>query len=73
VLVRARDLDERDRLLRDGASSAVPVAAESSLQLGAETLRALRFAEDDVLRVLDAMRDRDYARLRAAQQGASGI
>jgi hypothetical protein len=49
----------------------VPVVAESSLQLGAEALRTLRFAEDDVLRALDAMREGDYARLRGAEDAHS--
>lgn len=64
--VRVRDLATRRRLLADGATSAVPEAAEGSLQLGAEVLRALEVAEDDVLRLLDAARADDYAWLEAA-------
>jgi glutathione-regulated potassium-efflux system protein KefB len=63
--VRVRDLAMRRRLLADGAASAVPEAAEGSLQLGAEVLRALEVAEDDVLRLLDAARAHDYAWLEA--------
>ena len=64
--VRVRDLAARRRLLADGASSAVPEATEGSLRLGAQVLRALDVAEDDVLRLLDAARADDYAWLEAA-------
>jgi glutathione-regulated potassium-efflux system protein KefB len=64
--VRVRDLATRRRLLADGASSAVPEATEGSLHLGAQVLRALDVAEDDVLRLLDAARASDYAWLEAA-------
>jgi hypothetical protein len=64
--VRVRDLATRRRLLAEGATSAVPEATEGSLQLGAEVLRALDVAEDDVLRLLEAARADDYAWLEAA-------
>ncbi|RIK96316.1 MAG: portal protein [Proteobacteria bacterium] len=62
--VRARDLATRDRLLADGATAAVPEAVEGSLHLGAEVLRTLQVTEDDVLRLLDAVRADDYAWMR---------
>jgi len=70
ILVRALDVAQCERLLRAGATAAVPEIVEGSLQLGGVLLRQLGESADEVTQVLDQFRRETYAQL--AEKTPSG-
>ena len=68
--MRALDVAQCERLLRAGATAAVPEIVEGSLQLGGVLLRQLGEPADEVTQVLDRFRRETYARL--AEKTPSG-
>jgi monovalent cation:H+ antiporter-2, CPA2 family len=60
VIARARDLETSTRFLRAGALRAYPETVEASLLLGEAALRELNVPDQQIDRVLQAIRDRGY-------------
>ncbi len=64
VFARARDLPHGRRLEAEGATQAVPETLEASLQLGAITMTSLGTSSDEVLGIIEDLREDDYNALR---------
>ncbi|MDD5008225.1 MAG: cation:proton antiporter [Syntrophorhabdaceae bacterium] len=60
VIARARDLEASGRLVRAGATLALPEAVESSLRLATDTLRMVGVSVDNVDLLLSDVRKKDY-------------
>ncbi len=63
ILARGRDAPDCEKLVRAGATVAVPEIVEGSLQLGGVLLRQLGDSPDSVGQVLEQFRQETYARL----------
>ncbi|HEY8197675.1 MAG TPA: NAD-binding protein, partial [Gemmatimonadales bacterium] len=63
IIVRAHDVADCERLVRAGATSAVPEIVEGSLQLGGVLLRQLGESSESVNQLLEQFRQETYARL----------
>jgi CPA2 family monovalent cation:H+ antiporter-2 len=63
ILARAHDVADCERLVRAGATAAVPEIVEGSLQLGGVLLRQLGESPDRVNQLLEQFRQETYARL----------
>ncbi len=64
VIVRARDLEACAHLLKAGATQAFPEAVEASLRLGAEALKMVGAADENVELLMQGVRDRGYQLVR---------
>lgn len=64
VIARAKDLEGVGQLMAAGATSAFPEILESSLRLGAEALRIVGVAGDDVERLVTGVRSTRYEAIR---------
>lgn len=60
IIVRARNLEQSAALMAAGATHAQPEAIEASLGLGATALQMLQISAEDVTRLVQHVRDRDY-------------
>lgn len=60
VIARARDLEASGQLLKAGATQAFPETIEASLRLGAEALKMVGAAEDNVQLLMDGIRSSGY-------------
>ena len=60
VIARARDLEVSGRLVKAGATLALPEAVESSLRLATDTLRMVGVSVDNVDLLLSDVRKKDY-------------
>jgi CPA2 family monovalent cation:H+ antiporter-2 len=63
IIVRARDLSQRQSLEKAGATAVVPEALEASLQLSGTVLRSIGIDDEAVDEVIDEFRVDNYARL----------
>ena len=63
IIVRAHDAADCERLVRAGATAAVPEIVEGSLQLGGVLLRQLGESPERVHQLLEQFRQEAYARL----------
>jgi len=63
ILARARNRERVRRLLEAGADGAVAEALEGSLELSGRVLEALELPREEIDRVLDGLRENDYARI----------
>jgi CPA2 family monovalent cation:H+ antiporter-2 len=63
IIARAHDVADCERLVRAGATAAVPEIVEGSLQLGGVLLRQLGESPDRVNQLLEQFRQETYARL----------
>ena len=63
IIARAHDVAECDRLMRAGATAAVPEIVEGSLQLGGVLLRQLGESPERVNQLLEQFRQETYSRL----------
>jgi len=63
IIVRAHDASDCERLVRAGATAAVPEIVEGSLQLGGVLLRQLGESPERVHQLLEQFRQEAYARL----------
>ena len=63
ILARGRDATDCEKLVRAGATGAVPEIVEGSLQLGGVLLRQLGETPDRVNQLLEQFRQEAYARL----------
>lgn len=63
IIARARDLAECERLVKAGATAAVPEIVEGSLQLGGVLLRQLGESPESVNQLVEQFRQETYARL----------
>jgi CPA2 family monovalent cation:H+ antiporter-2 len=63
IIARAHDVADCERLVRAGATAAVPEIVEGSLQLGGVLLRQLGESPDRVSQLLEQFRQETYARL----------
>ncbi len=61
IIVRANDLSHVHHLENRGATQAVPEALEASLQLGANAMTAIGVRPDEIMEVIQELRDDDYA------------
>lgn len=64
ILVRAKNIEQVQRLERAGATLAIAEMFETSLQIGGALLQELGVADHEVQRVLAAFRADDYALVR---------
>ena len=65
IFVRSHDMTHAHELTDEGAAAVVPETVEASLQLGGILLSAVGVGNDDVTRVMNELRDGNYARLEA--------
>lgn len=65
IFVRSHDMTHAHELTGEGAAAVVPETVEASLQLGGILLSAVGVGTDDVTRVMNELRDGNYARLEA--------
>jgi glutathione-regulated potassium-efflux system protein KefB len=72
IIARARDLVACDHLITAGATQAYPEAVEASLRLGAEALKAIGVAGENVDQMLYGVRSSNYALVRDEQDGGGG-
>ncbi len=63
ILARARNRERVRRLLRAGADGAVAEALEGSLELSGRVLEILDQPREEIDRMLDGLRENDYARI----------
>jgi CPA2 family monovalent cation:H+ antiporter-2 len=63
IFARAHDVAECERLVRAGATAAVPEIVEGSLQLGGVLLRQLGESPEGVVQLLEQFRQETYSRL----------
>jgi monovalent cation:H+ antiporter-2, CPA2 family len=63
IFVRSRDMSHAHELETKGAAAVVPETVEASLQLGGILLSAVGVGTDDITRVMNDLRDGNYARL----------
>ena len=63
IFVRARDLPHGRRLEKGGATQAVPETLEASLQLGAIAMTSMGVTSDEVMGIIQELRNDDYAHL----------
>jgi voltage-gated potassium channel Kch len=63
IFVRAQDLVHGRRLETEGATQAVPETLEASLQLGAIAMTSLGASSDEVMGIIQKLRNDDYANL----------
>jgi CPA2 family monovalent cation:H+ antiporter-2 len=70
IFVRSHDMSHARQLEGEGASAVVPETVEASLQLGGILLSAVGVGTDDVTRVMNELRDSNYARLEALVEPA---
>ena len=61
VIVRSKDLDHLKEIEEAGATVVIPETFETSLQLGAATLKLLGVSEHEIERVIRHFRSGDYA------------
>jgi CPA2 family monovalent cation:H+ antiporter-2 len=71
IIARAKDVAECERLVRAGATVAVPEIVEGSLQLGGVLLRQLGESPERVNQLLEQFRQETYARLAAITPAGS--
>ncbi|AKH20090.1 cation:proton antiporter [Sedimenticola thiotaurini] len=71
VIARARDLESSARLLKAGATQAFPEAIEASLRLGAEALKMVGTAEDNVELLMDGIRSGGYQMVQEEKEDAA--
>ena len=69
IFVRARDLVHGRRLEIAGATRAVPETLEASLQLGAIAMTEMGTSADEVLGIVESLRNDDYAKLDDTIEG----
>jgi len=60
ILARARDLEASGRLIRAGATRALPEAVEASLRLATDTLRMVGVPVDNIDLLLSGVRSKNY-------------
>jgi CPA2 family monovalent cation:H+ antiporter-2 len=76
IFVRSHDMSHARQLENEGASAVVPETVEASLQLGGILLSAVGVGTDDITRVMNELRDSNYARLEGLVEpsgdGAAG-
>ena len=63
IFARARDLPHSSRLEAGGATQAVPETLEASLQLGAIAMTSMGASSDEVIGIIEELREDDYANL----------
>ena len=63
IIARGHDVAESERLVRAGATAAVPEIVEGSLQLGGVVLRQLGESPERVSQLLEQFRQETYSRL----------
>ena len=63
ILARARNRERVGRLLRAGADVAVAEALEGSLELSGRVLESLELPDEEIDRIMDGLRENDYARI----------
>jgi CPA2 family monovalent cation:H+ antiporter-2 len=63
IFVRAQDLLHGRRLEAEGATQAVPETLEASLQLGAIAMTSMGASSDEVMGIIQKLRNDDYANL----------
>jgi CPA2 family monovalent cation:H+ antiporter-2 len=63
IIARAHDVADCERLVRAGATAAVPEIVEGSLQLGGVLLRQLGESPERVNQLLEQFRQETYVRL----------
>jgi CPA2 family monovalent cation:H+ antiporter-2 len=63
IFVRAQDLVHGRRLETEGATQAVPETLEASLQLGAIAMTSMGASSDEVMGIIQKLRNDDYANL----------
>jgi CPA2 family monovalent cation:H+ antiporter-2 len=63
IFVRAQDLLHGRRLETEGATQAVPETLEASLQLGAIAMTSMGASSDEVMGIIQKLRNDDYANL----------
>ncbi|MEZ5473757.1 MAG: cation:proton antiporter [Steroidobacteraceae bacterium] len=71
VIVRARDLESRTRLLAAGAAHADPETIESSLRLGVTALQMLKVAADEIDHIVEVVREHSYRPVLENEPGKS--
>jgi CPA2 family monovalent cation:H+ antiporter-2 len=69
IIARAQDIAECERLVRAGATAAVPEIVEGSLQLGGVLLRQLGEPPERVNQLLEEFRQETYVRLAEITPG----
>ena len=71
IIVRARNLEQVQKLEKAGANLAVAEMFETSLQLGAALLKSLQVNDHEINRLIERFRAEDYALTRTAEQHIS--
>jgi CPA2 family monovalent cation:H+ antiporter-2 len=64
IFVRSHDMSHAHQLEGEGASAVVPETVEASLQLGGILLSAVGVGTDDITRVMNELREHNYAGLK---------
>jgi CPA2 family monovalent cation:H+ antiporter-2 len=72
IIARAHDLQRVLLLEAAGANVAVSEMFEASLQLGGALLKSLGIADQEILRIIEIFRDRDYALARGTLEVKAG-
>ena len=70
IFVRSHDMSHAHELAGEGASAVVPETVEASLQLGGILLSTVGVGTDDVTRVMNELREGNYARLEGLVEPA---
>ena len=73
IIARARDLARVLALEAAGADIAISEMFETSLQLGGALLKNLGLADQEITRIVQLFRDRDYALARGTLEGGPDI
>lgn len=68
IVVRAKNLEQVQKLERAGANLAVAEMFEVSLQMGGALLKSVGVADQEITRIMDIFRAEDYALTRTAEK-----
>jgi CPA2 family monovalent cation:H+ antiporter-2 len=71
IIVRARDDRDLDALIEAGANRVIPEPLEGSMSVAAHLLRRLDFADSDIERLIDRVRENQYCDLRRFFHGGT--
>jgi CPA2 family monovalent cation:H+ antiporter-2 len=71
IIARARDLKRVQMLEKAGANLAISEMFETSLQLGGALLKSLGINDQEIVRITEIFRDRDYALARGTLQSTT--
>jgi voltage-gated potassium channel Kch len=67
IIVRAKNIEQVQKLEKAGATLAIAEMFETSLSMGSALLKSIGVADLEISRIIDLFREEDYALTRASE------